>query len=79
MALWTYLPLPLIKITTSQGGGINWETGTDIYTLIYIAHITNKNLLNNTENSSQNSIMTSLGIEHKKEWIHVCITDSLCW
>ena len=27
------------------GGGINWETGFDIYTLICIKWITNKNLL----------------------------------
>ena len=28
-----------------KGRGINWETGTDIYTLLYIKCITNKNLL----------------------------------
>ena len=28
------------------GGGMNWETGIDIYTLICIKWITNKNLLN---------------------------------
>ena len=27
------------------GGGMNWETGIDIYTLICIKWITNKNLL----------------------------------
>ena len=26
-------------------GGMNWETGIDIYTLIFIKWITNKNLL----------------------------------
>ena len=62
-----------------SGGGINWEIGIDTYTLIYIAHITNKNLLNSMENSTQYSITISLGIEPKKEWIHVCITDSFCW
>ena len=28
------------------GGGMNWEIGIDIYTLICIKWITNKNLLN---------------------------------
>ena len=27
------------------GGGMNWEVGTDMYTLICIKQITNKNLL----------------------------------
>ena len=27
------------------GGGMNWEIGIDMYTLIYIKWITNKNLL----------------------------------
>ena len=29
----------------SDGGGMNWEIGIDIYTLICIKQITNKNLL----------------------------------
>ena len=29
-------------------GGINWEIGTDIYTLQYIKYITNKGTLFNT-------------------------------
>ena len=27
------------------GGGMNWEIGIDLYKLIYIKQITNKNLL----------------------------------
>ena len=55
------------------GGGINWETGTDIYTLPYIKYITNKNLLYNTGKSTQYSIMDYMGKEskNKKEWIYV--------
>ena len=60
-------------------GGLNWEAGTDIYTLLYIKQITNKNLLYNTENSTQYSVMTYMGIESKKKVdICICITDSLC-
>ena len=32
-------------------GGINWKNGIDIYTLLYIKYITNKDLLYNTESS----------------------------
>ena len=39
------------------GGGINWETGIDKYTL------TNKDLLYSTGNSSQYSVMTDIGKE----------------
>ena len=42
-------------------GGINWEIGIDIDTLLYIKQITNKNLLYSTGNSTQYSVMTYLG------------------
>ena len=32
-------------------GSINWKNGIDIYTLLYIKYITNKDLLYNTESS----------------------------
>ena len=61
------------------GGRINWETGIDIYTLLYVKQITNKNLLYSTGNSIQHSVMTYMGIENEKELdICICITDSLC-
>ena len=41
-----------------RGGGINWEIGTDIYTLLYIKQITNKDLLYSTGNYTQYSVMT---------------------
>ena len=45
---------------TYQGiseGGINWEIEIDIYTLLYIKQITNKDLLYSTGNSTQYSVM----------------------
>ena len=54
-----------------RGGGINWEIGIDIYTLLYIKQITNKNLLYSTGNSTQYSVMTYTGKESKKEWVYV--------
>ena len=44
-----------------KGVGINWEVGTDIYTLLYIKWITNKDLLYSTGNSTQYSVMTHMG------------------
>ena len=61
------------KLMVTEGerpGGINWETGIDIYTLLYIKQIINKDLLNSTGNSTQYSIMTYMGKESKKEWIY---------
>ena len=36
-----------------KGGWINWETGTDIYTQLYIKQITSKNLLSSTGHPTQ--------------------------
>ena len=60
-------------------GGINWEIGIGIYTPLYIKLITNKDLLYNTGNSTQYSVMTYMGKESKKR-VDICIwiTDSLC-
>ena len=52
-------------------GGINWEIGIDIYTLLYIKQITNKDLRYSTRNSSQYPVMTYVGKESKEEWIYV--------
>ena len=52
----------------SEEGGINWETETDIYTLL---QITNKNLPHSTENSIQYFTIAYMGKESKKEWICV--------
>ena len=51
--------------------GINWEIEIDIYTLLYIKQITNKDLLYSTVNSTQYSVMAYMGKESKKEWIYV--------
>ena len=47
----------------------------DIYTLLYIKQITNKDLLYSTENSTQYSVMTYVGKESEKGGI--CLTDLL--
>ena len=60
------------------GVRINWDIEIDIYTLLCIEYMTNKNLLSSTGNPIQYSVMTYMGKESKKEWIYVSITDLLC-
>ena len=59
-----------------RGEGINQEIGIDMYTLLHIKQITNKNLLYSTGNSTQYSVMAQMGKESKKkkkEWIYVYV------
>ena len=56
-----------------QVGKMNWETGIDIYTLLYIRKITNKDLLYSTGNTNQYTVMGYMGKESKKEQIYVYI------
>ena len=56
-----------------EGGGINCEIGIDIYTVLYIKQITNKDLLYRPGNSAQYSVMAYMGKESKKVWIQVCV------
>ena len=53
------------------GGGMIWETGIDIYKLIYIKQITNEGLLYSTGNSTQCSVVTYMRRKSKKEGIYV--------
>ena len=62
------------KFMVTRGwGGINWEIGIDIYTLLYIKYITNKNLLYSTGNCTQYCVITYNGRECKKK----CLQNSL--
>ena len=42
-------------------GGINWDIGTDIFTLLYTKEITSKNLLCSRGNSTQYPVMVYMG------------------
>ena len=48
-------------------GGINWEIGMDLYTLLSIKQVTSKDLSYSTGNSTQYSVMTYKAIDSKKE------------
>ena len=50
-----------------RGEEINWETEIDIYTLLYIKQMTNKNLLYSTGNSTQYSVMAYWEKKSKKK------------
>ena len=59
-----------------RGGEINKEIGIDIYTLLYIKQIANRNLLYSTENSTQYSVIPYMGNESKTEWIYISVKFS---
>ena len=53
-------------LTRAWGGGADKLGDWDIYTLLYIKQITNKNLLYSTGNPTQYSVMGYMGKESKK-------------
>ena len=55
-----------------MGAGIN------IYTLLDIKYIINKDLSYSTGNSAQYSVITYTGKESEKEWTYAYVTESLC-
>ena len=61
-----------LMVTRISKGGINGETGIDIYILLYIQQITN-NFLSSTGKSTQYSTMAYMGKESKKikEWTYI--------
>ena len=55
------------------GGGIARESGMDMYTLLYLKWITNKDLLYSTGNSAQYYMAAWMGREFGGEWMHVYV------
>ena len=53
--------------------GIVWEFGMDMYTLLYLKWIANKDLLYSTGNSAQCHVAAWIGGEFGEEWIHVYV------
>ena len=53
-----------------MGGRDSWEFGTDMYTLLCLKWITNKDLLCSTWNSAQCYVAAWMGEEFGGEWIH---------
>ena len=55
------------------GAGINQEFGINIYTLLCIKQVTNKDLLYSAGNSTQYSVITYVGKMTEKEWIYIYV------
>ena len=51
--------------------GIAREFGMDMYTLLYLKWISNKDLLCSTRNSAQCYVVAWMGWKFGGEWIHV--------
>ena len=45
-----------LRLPREKGAGINWEIGMNIYTLLYLKQITNRNLLYSMGNSTEYSL-----------------------
>ena len=56
-----------------MGEGIVREFGIDMYTLLYLKWVANKDLLYSTWNSAQCYVATWMGGEFGEEWIHVYV------
>ena len=54
-------------------GGINWETGTDIHTLLCIQWMAGDSLLYSMGSSARCSVVTWMGRKFKREGICVCM------
>ena len=94
--MWTLerqLRLPYLQITESQlrkqfmvpkrgmRGGMNWETGIDIYILLYIKQKTNEHLQSSTGDSTHCSVVGDLDGEGIQKRVDICVgkTDSLLY
>ena len=56
-------------IVAERGQGVNQEVGVNIYTLLYIKQINNKDLLYSTGNYVQYFVIAYNGKESEKEYI----------
>ena len=65
------------KLMVTKGervvGAINQKVGINIYTLLYIKSITNKDLQYSTGNSTQQFVTTYKEKESEKEYVCVCV------
>ena len=65
--------LTVAKRERWERGGTDREFGIDIYTLLYMEWIVNRDLLYSTGNSTQYSVITYMGKESEKGWIYVYV------
>ena len=62
-----------LMVTRGEGRqeGIDWEFGTDVYTLLYSKWIAKKDLRDSMGNSAQCYVAAWVGREFGGEWMHV--------
>ena len=65
--------LMVTKGESDRERGLHWEIGIDIYILLYIKHITDKDLLYSTGNSTQYPVVTYRGKGSEKEQMYVYV------
>ena len=58
--------------------GIVREFGMDMYTVLYLKWIANKDLLSSTWNSAQCYVAAQMGRDFGGEWIHIRLAECLC-
>ena len=63
----------MVTIGEGTGGGIVREFGMNMYTLLYLKWITNKDLLYSMGNSAQCDMAARMRGEFRGEWIHVYV------
>ena len=56
-----------------MGGGTVRECGMDMYTLLYLQWVTNKDLLYSARNSAQCYVAAWMAVASGGEWIHVYV------
>ena len=61
-----------------SGGGKDWELGISRCKLWHIEWINHKVLLYSTVNYIQYPVINHEGKEYEKEYIYICIAESLC-
>ena len=64
------------KVTKAQemlGGGMDWDFGIGICTLLYMEWLINEDLLHSTGNSPQYSVITFMGKVSEKEWMFLYV------
>ena len=62
-----------LRLRRRKDWGIDREFGMDMYTLLYLKQITNKDLLYSTGNSAQCYVAAWMGGELGGEWMHVFV------
>ena len=53
------------------GEGIKWGVGINIYTLLFMDSMSNKDLLHSRGKSTQDFVLTYMGKKNENEWMYV--------